>query len=113
MSESPRTVLVTGSSRGLGRAMALEFGRRGHRVAVHYVSSEGPAQEVAKGIEAAGGQAQTFQANVSVPDECVQLVKAVEKELGAVEVLVNNAGITRDTLALRMKAQQWQEVLDT
>jgi len=113
MSESPRTVLVTGSSRGLGRAMALEFGRRGHRVAVHYVNSEGPAQEVAREVEAAGGQAQTFKANVSVESECVQLVKDVSSELGAIEVLVNNAGITRDTLALRMKGEQWQEVLDT
>ncbi|HEX7003775.1 MAG TPA: 3-oxoacyl-[acyl-carrier-protein] reductase [Trueperaceae bacterium] len=110
---SKRTVLVTGSSRGLGRAMALEFGSRGHRVAVHYVRSDGPAREVADAIRSAGGEAEVFGANVADPEACLDLVKAVAEKLGPVEVLVNNAGITRDTLALRMKADDWQQVLDT
>ena len=113
MSEEKRTVLVTGSSRGLGRAMALEFGSRGHRVAVHYVTSENPAQEVANAIREAGGEAEVFGADVADPQACVDLNKAVAEKLGAVEVLVNNAGITRDTLALRMKAEDWQAVIDT
>jgi 3-oxoacyl-[acyl-carrier protein] reductase len=108
-----RTVLVTGSSRGLGRAMAIELGSRGHRVAVHYVRSEGPAQEVAERVRAAGGEAAVFGADVADPQACADLIKQVADALGPVEVLVNNAGITRDTLALRMKAEDWQSVIDT
>ncbi|MEX2541731.1 MAG: 3-oxoacyl-[acyl-carrier-protein] reductase [Trueperaceae bacterium] len=108
-----RSVLVTGSSRGLGRAMALELGARGHRVAVHYVRSEGPAQEVVQRIREAGGEARAFAADVADGDACAGLIKAASEALGPVEVLVNNAGITRDTLALRMKADDWQAVIDT
>lgn len=111
--ETARTVLVTGSSRGLGRAMALEMGSRGHRVAVHYVRSSGPAEEVAEAIRAAGGESAVFGADVADPDACARLVKDVAEKLGAIEILVNNAGITRDTLALRMKTDDWQSVLDT
>ena len=111
--DSKRTVLVTGSSRGLGRAMALAFGSKGHRVAVHYVRSDGPAKEVADAIRSSGGEAEVFGADVADPAACADLVKAVAEKLGPVEVLVNNAGITRDTLALRMKAEEWQQVLDT
>ncbi|UCH27784.1 MAG: 3-oxoacyl-[acyl-carrier-protein] reductase [Trueperaceae bacterium] len=108
-----RAVLVTGSSRGLGRAMALEFGSRGYRVAVHYARSETAAQEVAEIIRGAGGEASVFGADVSQPDDCQQLIKDVTGAFGELDVLVNNAGITRDTLALRMKAPDWQSVLDT
>lgn len=108
-----RTVLVTGSSRGLGRAMALEFGARGYRVAVHYGSKADAAQEVVREIEAAGGQAAAFGADVASAEACAELIKAVAAELGPVEVLVNNAGITRDTLALRMREGDWQAVVDT
>jgi 3-oxoacyl-[acyl-carrier protein] reductase len=108
-----RTVLVTGSSRGLGRAMAVELGARGHRVAVHYVRSEGPAEGVAEQVRSAGGEAAVFGADVADAEACAGLIKSVADELGPVEVLVNNAGITRDTLALRMKADDWQAVIDT
>ena len=108
-----RRALVTGSSRGLGRAIALELGKRGYRVAVHYVRIEAPAREVADAIRSAGGEAEVFGADVADPAACQQLVKDVTASLGGLEVLVNNAGITRDTLALRMKAEDWQSVLDT
>lgn len=108
-----RTVLVTGSSRGLGRAMALELGARGHRVAVHFVRSEGPAQEVADAVRSAGGEAAVFKADVADGAACTDLIKSVAESMGPVEVLVNNAGITRDTLALRMKPEDWQAVVDT
>ena len=108
-----RNALVTGSSRGLGRAIALELGRRGYRVAVHYVRGEAPAHEVADAIRQAGGVAEVFGADVADPAACQQLVKDVTQSLGGLEVLVNNAGITRDTLALRMKPDDWQSVLDT
>lgn len=108
-----RVVLVTGSSRGLGKAMAEEFGRNGYRVAVHFVSSEGPARAVVDAIRAAGGEAEAFGADVADAAACQALVKAVVERFGALDVLVNNAGITRDTLALRMKDDDWRAVLDT
>jgi 3-oxoacyl-[acyl-carrier protein] reductase len=116
----PRVALVTGSSRGLGRAIALELAARGHAIAVHYVASEGPAEEVAAlAREAAatsgaeGADAATFRADVADPDACAALHAAVLERFGRVDVLVNNAGITRDTLALRMKPGDWQAVIDT
>ena len=111
--EKDRVVLITGSSRGLGRAMALEFGKQGYKVAVHYAQSEGPAQEVAQAIRDAGGQASVFGADVSRAEACTHLIKAVTEELGGLDILVNNAGITKDTLALRMKEIDWSSVLDT
>lgn len=110
---SQRRVLITGSSRGLGRAMALAFAERGDQVAVHYVSSEAPAQAVAHEIETAGSKAQVFAADVASPDACAGLIKEVISSFGGLDILVNNAGITRDTLALRMKEDDWQSVIDT
>ncbi len=108
-----RIALVTGSSRGLGRATALELAARGHVVAVHYVRSEAPAAEVVAEIEAAGGRAAAFGADVADAAACTRLLDEVQERLGRIEVLVNNAGITRDTLAMRMKDDDWQAVLDT
>jgi 3-oxoacyl-[acyl-carrier protein] reductase len=108
-----RVALVTGSSRGLGRAMALELAARGHAVAVHYVASAEAAEEVARLARAAGVPAATFAADVADAEACARLLSEVAEALGAVAVLVNNAGITRDTLALRMKAEDWQAVIDT
>ena len=113
MSGVERRALVTGSSRGLGRAVALELGRRGYAVAVHYVRSAEPAERVAEEVREGGGQAAVFCADVSKADACQDLVKAVIKELGGLDVLVNNAGITKDGLALRMKEADWRNVLDT
>lgn len=108
-----RAALVTGSSRGLGRAMAEELAASGYRVAVHYVSSSGPAEEVVAAIQAAGGEAAAFGANVGDAEACQRLIKEASERFGAIDVLVNNAGITRDTLALRMKDDDWQDVIDT
>jgi 3-oxoacyl-[acyl-carrier protein] reductase len=109
----PRVALVTGSSRGLGRAAALEFAARGYDVAVHFVSSAGPADEVVELARASGVRAASFGADVSDADACAGLLAEVAEQLGAVEVLVNNAGITRDGLALRMRSDDWQSVIDT
>ncbi len=112
-SPARRAALVTGSSRGLGRAVALELGRRGLRVGVHYVRSEGPAAAVADEIVGAGGEAEVFRADLADPDACARLIREATAALGSLDVLVNNAGITRDGLALRMKGDDWQAVLDT
>jgi 3-oxoacyl-[acyl-carrier protein] reductase len=93
--------------------MALELGRRGHRVAVHYVRSEGPANEVVERIRNDGGEAEVFHGDVSEADVCTALVAAVIDRFGAVDVLVNNAGATRDGLVVRMKDPAWQALLDT
>ena len=104
--------IVTGASRGIGAAIALALGKAGARVVVNYAASSGPAEDVAKEIKAAGGDAICVQANVAVEEDVVNLFKEAVDAFGEVNVLVNNAGITRDTLMMRMKMQQWQEVID-
>ena len=111
--DNAKVVVVTGASRGIGAAIALEFGKAGCKVLVNYASSEGPANEVAAAIKAAGGDAITFKANAGVQEEVQAMMKAAVDQWGTVDVMVNNAGITRDTLLMRMKAQKWQEVIDT
>lgn len=113
MSQTSRVALVTGSSRGLGRASALRLARDGFTVAVHYVRGEAAAQAVVAEIHAAGGRAEAFGADVAAAEACADLVKRVVEQLGSLDVLINNAGVTRDTLALRMKAADWNLVLDT
>src|SRR5690554_8200410 len=108
-----KTALVTGSSRGLGRAMALRLGADGFKVAVHYVNSEAPAKEVADRITEAGGQAEVFQADVADAEACAGLAKEITKAFGSLDVLVNNAGTTRDTLALPMKQADRDDVPNT
>ena len=112
-SDQAKVVLVTGSSRGLGRAVALWFGSLGYRVAVHYAGSERSAQAVAEEINAGAGEAAVFQADVSQEDACVGLIKAVQEHFGSLDILVNNAGITKDGLALRLKSSDWHSVMDT
>uniref|UniRef100_A0A0E0K034 3-oxoacyl-[acyl-carrier-protein] reductase n=1 Tax=Oryza punctata TaxID=4537 RepID=A0A0E0K034_ORYPU len=103
-SEAP-VVVVTGASRGIGKAIALAFGKAGCKVLVNYARSSTDAEEVCKEIEAFGGQAITFRGDVSNEADAVDT-------WGTIDVLVNNAGITRDTLLLRMKKSQWQDVVD-
>ena len=105
--------LVTGSSRGLGRAIALELGRAGYRVAVHYAGRESAAQDVAEEIRSSGGQASVFGADLSDRAAASSLVDRVILEFGSLEVLVNNAGITKDGLLIRMKDEDWDSVLRT
>ena len=108
-----RAALVTGSSRGLGRAIALRLAADGLDVAVHYVASASPADVVVQEARALGVRSAAFQADVADEAACRGLIKAVTTEFGAIDVLVNNAGITRDTLALRMKPADWDAVIAT
>ncbi|TDE87030.1 3-oxoacyl-[acyl-carrier-protein] reductase [Deinococcus sp. S9] len=112
-SQPPRIALVTGSSRGLGRAMALALARAGFGVAVHYGRNQAEAEKVAAEIRALNVPVQVFGADLTDPANAGRLVEDVIKALGRLDVLVNNAGITRDTLAIRMKDTDWQAVLDT
>lgn len=114
MTETPRKVaLVTGSSRGLGRAMALKLAQDGFDVAVHYGRNVDEAEKVADEARAAGVRAEVFGADLTVPANAGTLVETVIKEMGRLDVLVNNAGITRDTLAIRMKDEDWDAVIQT
>jgi len=108
-----RVALVTGGSRGIGRAICLELARCGARVAVNYQSSEGAARQVVEEITAAGGEAIAIGADVSVPEAAARLVKETVDRLGALDILVNNAGITRDGLLMRMSEADWDAVQNT
>jgi 3-oxoacyl-[acyl-carrier protein] reductase len=105
--------IVTGGSRGIGRAIALALGAAGARVCVNYAASAAKAEETAREVEALGGEAIAVKADVSKRDELDALVKAAVDKWGTVDVLVNNAGITRDGLMMRMKPEAWNEVIDT
>ncbi|KAL6634290.1 hypothetical protein ACP70R_026961 [Stipagrostis hirtigluma subsp. patula] len=105
-------VIVTGASRGIGKATALALGKAGCKVLVNYARSSKEAEEVSKEIEASGGQAITFGGDVSKEADVDSMIKAAVDTWGTIDVLVNNAGITRDTLLMRMKKSQWQDVID-
>jgi len=107
-----QTALVTGASRGIGRAVALELASAGATVAVNYASSATAAEEVVAQIIATGGSAYALKADVSQEEQVEQLMGTVLERSGSLDVLVNNAGITRDGLLMRMKTDDWQAVLD-
>ena len=108
-----RIVLVTGGSRGIGRAIAEHLGEQGNTVAVNYAANADAAAEVVSVIEGHGGKAIAVQADVGDPGAVAAMFEEVTAGLGPVEVLVNNAGITRDGLLLRMGPDQWDEVIAT
>ncbi len=107
-----QVAIVTGASRGIGRAIALELASQGANVVVNYASSSNAAEEVVDTIAAGGGNAVALQADVSKSDQVDALVNSAMEKFNRIDVLVNNAGITRDTLLLRMKPEDWQAVID-
>lgn len=113
MSLEGKIAIVTGASRGIGRAIALELADRGAKVVVNFRSQAEAADEVVKAIEAAGGQAQTHQADVGLFEEAQALVKSTVDSWGDLHILVNNAGITRDGLIMTMSEQDWDDVIRT
>ncbi|WP_156289032.1 3-oxoacyl-[acyl-carrier-protein] reductase [Oceanobacillus salinisoli] len=108
-----KNALVTGASRGIGRAIALELARQGANVAVNYAGSEQKAQEVVEEIEKLGVKACKVQANVASESEVKAMVKEVTSQFGSLDILVNNAGITRDNLLMRMKEEEFDQVINT
>ncbi len=108
-----KTVLITGSSRGIGRALALAFAHAGYAVAVNFLSEEDKAAEVVQAILKAGGQAQAFQCNVRDSLRVREMVEAVIQKWGTLDVLINNAGLTRDRTILKMTIAEWNDVVDT
>jgi 3-oxoacyl-[acyl-carrier protein] reductase len=108
-----KVALVTGASRGIGRAIALELGALGARVAVNYHSRAEAASEVIQAIADAGGEAQAFQADVGDYSAAEKLVKSTIEGFGDLHILVNNAGITRDGLIMTMSEKDWDDVIRT
>lgn len=113
MTMKESVALVTGGSRGIGRAVCLELARRGAAVAVNYAGGEQAARETAQACRELGAQAEIFQADVSDPAACEGLVKAVKERFGRLDILVNNAGITRDGLLMTAQAEDFDRVLAT
>lgn len=107
-----QVALITGASRGIGRAIALELARYGATIVVNYAASSAAADGVVETITSAGGNAVSLQADVSQADQVDTLINTIIEKFGRVDILVNNAGITRDTLLLRMKPEDWQAVID-
>ena len=108
-----RVAVVTGASRGIGKAIAIELAACEARVVVNYNRNSEAAEEVVKAIQSSGGEALAVRGDVSVPEMAQGLIGAALSSFGRVDILVNNAGITRDTLLMRMSEEDWDAVLDT
>ncbi|MBY0222092.1 MULTISPECIES: 3-oxoacyl-[acyl-carrier-protein] reductase [Sporosarcina] len=106
-----KTAVVTGASRGIGRTVALRLASEGAKVVVNYSGSQEKAEAVVEEIRSAGGEAFAFQANVSDADQVKEMMDEAIKQFGSIDFLVNNAGITRDNLLMRMKEDEWDDVL--
>lgn len=107
-----KSAIVTGASRGIGREIALLLAGEGARVAVNYSGSRDKAEEVVQLIAASGGEAFAVQADVSNVDSVKAMVEETLKTFGSIDILVNNAGITRDNLLMRMKDDEWDDVIN-
>ena len=108
-----KTALVTGASRGIGRAIAIELAREGAKVAVNYATSDAKAKEVEAEIKKLGSECLLVKANQAVAKEARAMVNKAAEHFGHLDILVNNAGITRDSLLPRMTDEQWVEVIQT
>ena len=108
-----KVALVTGGSRGIGRAIAVELGRRGATVVLSYAGNEAAAAETVKTIADAGGKAKAIRFDVADTEACAKAVDEVVKEFGRLDVLVNNAGVAIDGLLMRFKDEDWDKTLDT
>jgi 3-oxoacyl-[acyl-carrier protein] reductase len=108
-----KTALVTGASKGIGRAIALEFAKQGAQVAFTYLSSVEKGESLAKELELLGTSAKGYRSDASKLEDAENLINQVIADFGKLDILVNNAGITRDNLLMRMSEDHWDEVIET
>lgn len=113
MSLTGKNALVTGASRGIGRAIAVELAKNGANIAISYVNNKDKAEEVVNEIKRYGVKAIAIKADVSQEEEVLNMVKIVKESIGSIDILVNNAGINRDNLLMRMSTEDWDKVIDT
>ena len=113
MTEKPKTALITGGAKGLGRAVAIALAKEGINVIINYKSSKVEADDVAKRIQNDGGVARTIQFDVADVSQVDMKIKEVSEEVGGIDILVNNAGIIQDGLVLRMENSSWANVIET
>ncbi|HOQ16591.1 MAG TPA: 3-oxoacyl-[acyl-carrier-protein] reductase [Defluviitaleaceae bacterium] len=106
-----KTALITGGSRGIGKAIAIRLAEKGNNIVFSYVSNEEAAQKTLEEIKSKGVKVLAFKADVSSYDECQKLIDTTVKEMGSIDILVNNAGIIRDNLIMRMKEEEFDEVI--
>lgn len=107
-----KIALVTGASRGIGREIALTLAQDGHTVIVNYSGSEDKANDVVKEIETAGGKAESYQCHVQNADDVKAMIKHITDTHGSIDIVINNAGITRDNLLMRMKEEEFDDVVN-
>ena len=110
---SGKVAIVTGASRGIGEGIALKLAEQGAHIAFSYVSSDDKAKALEERLQQLGGKARAYKSNAAMFDQCEAMVNDVVKEFGGVDICVNNAGISRDNLLLRMTPEQWDEVMTT
>jgi len=108
-----KVALVTGGSRGIGAAISLALGKEGYYVIVNYNHNEEHANNVVKQITDLGGSAVTIQGNIAESTDCIKMISEIKEKLGKVDILINNAGITRDRSFRKMSLTEWQEVINT
>lgn len=105
-------VIITGASRGLGKAIALKYGKEGWSVLINYLEQKKAAEAVAEKVRSLDGKAEIYQADVSKAEDVKNMIDAAMKKWSKIDVLINNAGITRDSLLIKMKEQDWNEVMN-
>lgn len=113
MTEEKKVALVTGGSRGIGKACALELAKSGYDVVINYAGNDAAANETVGELKALGVEAEALKFNVADKDAAKEAVAKIFEKFGRIDVLVNNAGITRDGLAIRMSYENWEDVINT
>ncbi|MBA2534059.1 MAG: SDR family NAD(P)-dependent oxidoreductase, partial [Rubrobacter sp.] len=108
-----RVALVTGGGRGIGRAVALRLANEGANLAISYRSNDTSAEEAAEEVRAAGVECEVFKGDVASPEDVKALFEGVDEAFGRIDILVNNAGLTRDNLMMRMKEEEFDDVIAT